>query len=116
MKEAKQIRPATGNVDNIEGHDKDRRSLIRTAVAGMAAFATSFVFSRRAHAACNHCDQYCFPTESTCWVPQGLCYDDILGQYLHMYNVYFGSPVGSCCASVDTLACYDFCYTEALPC
>jgi len=109
-----QLRRPANTVSQAD-YDQGRRGVLSRIVAASAAFATSFFVSSKAHAACN-CNGSCQPQAGQCWSPQGLCYDDGLGQYLHVYDIYNGTPVGGCCAQVSSLACYHFCYTQALPC
>ena len=97
-----------------DGHDKGRRGVLGTMVAGMAAYATTLFVSKQAHAACNCSNPTCGPSGGMCFSPQGLCYDDNSETYLHAYDIYDGWPEGQCCAGVNGLVCYDYCLPYAV--
>lgn len=89
--------------------DEKRRRALRSAIVGMAGFATSFFVSGNAHAGSCGCDNNCQPTGSQCLKSHGLCYDQDLEQYVHLYTARNGSPAGGCCVDPGGYVCGYLC-------
>ena len=88
--------------DNL---DRGRRGLIFTAIAGVAAYATSLVVTKTAHAA--ECLVTCTQAPNGCIQPVGICtYDsESRVQYVFLDK----PPYGDCCAGWGgDIVCWTF--------
>jgi hypothetical protein len=92
-----------------EASDTDRRRAVRYLVGGIAAFATSLFVTKRAHAGSCGCDNNCQPTGSECIKSHGLCYDQDLEAYVHLYALRNGSPAAGCCVDPGGFICGYYC-------
>ena len=93
--------------------DRTRRSMLHSAIAGLAAFATSFFVAERSYA-CTDCFSFCAGYGGpNCELGEGRClkyHNDCCMQPVHAYKLYWGAAnETNCCVEepeLEDLICH----------